>query len=128
MPVICKKKNFTTQPNKYFRDRVRSLDVFCQHKEKGCEWKGKVSELEHHMKTCPLKNTPSKTPRETYNINFRDFFLNLNVCVTSNTQMYVYSYIGRSQFVWDCFLRLCTFKYIICWLHIAKLIIFSNNN
>ena len=105
--ALCKKKNFTTQPNKYFRDRVRSLDVFCQHKEKGCEWKGKVSELEHHMKTCPLRNTPSKTPREIYNITLRVFFPQFKCN---------YSYSGRSQFVRDCFLRLCTFNYIMCWL------------
>ena len=72
---LCNKKYFTTQSNKYFRDRVRSLDVFCEHKEKGCEWKGKVSELEHHMKTCPLRNTPSETPREIYNITFRQGFI-----------------------------------------------------
>ena len=68
---LCKKKNFTAQPNKYFGDRVRSLDVFCEHKEKGCEWKGKVSDLQHHMETCPLRNTPSETPCEIYNITFR---------------------------------------------------------
>ena len=72
---LCKKKNFTAQPNKYFGDRVRSLDVFCEHKEKGCEWKGKVSDLQHHMETCPLRNTPSETPREIYNITFRQGFI-----------------------------------------------------
>ena len=36
--------------------------VFCHYKEdRGCEWQGKPSDLEHHLQSCPMKEPPLKT-------------------------------------------------------------------
>ena len=35
------------------RRQIMSLHVFCDHKEKGCEWVGEVDAIERHKKHCP---------------------------------------------------------------------------
>ena len=58
---VCKEKKFTAHPDKYFSRQVHELRVFCRHKERGCGWEGDLSALEHHVQSCPRKNSPTVT-------------------------------------------------------------------
>ena len=48
---MCRTPNLLTILDKHFRRQIYQLRVFCRRKGKGCEWKGELSELEHHMKS-----------------------------------------------------------------------------
>ena len=58
---MCKEKKLTTLPDKYFSRQVHELRVFCRHKERGCGWEGELSAWEHHVQSCPRKNSPIVT-------------------------------------------------------------------
>ena len=55
---LCKKQSLVAHPDIHFRRQVHELRVFCNHKERGCGWKGELSALEHHVESCPWKNSP----------------------------------------------------------------------
>ena len=48
-PVCRDNKKFTTVPNKQVDRKIRSLHVVCVNKEKGCEWQGKLNDLDVHI-------------------------------------------------------------------------------
>ncbi len=52
---MCKVKEFNTQPDKYFKRKVRQLKVCCPHKKSGCEWTGELGDLNHHTTACPKR-------------------------------------------------------------------------
>ena len=46
--------------NKYFKDtrsdrEIKSLKVYCDNKEAGCDWTGEVREIEKHLEECGYK-------------------------------------------------------------------------
>ena len=44
--------------DKNVRRYVNELRVFCNHKDRGCKWEGDLSDLEHHVQSCPMKTAP----------------------------------------------------------------------
>ncbi len=52
---MCKDEEFNTQPDKYFKRKVRQLKVHCPHKKSWCEWTGELGDLNHHTTACPKR-------------------------------------------------------------------------
>ena len=55
---LCNEPHLKTMLDKWFRRLVNELRVFCRHKDRGCEWQGELSDLERHVKSCPMKTLP----------------------------------------------------------------------
>lgn len=55
---FCRAPAFDTKLNKEMRKNVQSLQVFCPHEDRGCQWKGKLRHFESHVKSCPKKDAP----------------------------------------------------------------------
>ena len=47
--------------SKNFQRQVNALPVFCRYKDSECGWRGKLSDLECHIQSCPMKDTPLMT-------------------------------------------------------------------
>ena len=45
--------------SKHFQ--LPALHVFCRHEDKGCGWHGELSDLEHHVHSCPMTDAPLMT-------------------------------------------------------------------
>ena len=52
---LCKSTDWSSMLNKHFRREVKELKVYCRHKEKGCQWKGALSDFESHIQSCPFR-------------------------------------------------------------------------
>ncbi|CAI8017373.1 hypothetical protein GBAR_LOCUS10554 [Geodia barretti] len=52
---LCKAPDWSTVLNKLFRRQVKELHVFCRHKEKGCWWKGELSDFTQHVHSCQFR-------------------------------------------------------------------------
>ena len=52
---LCKAPDWSTVLNKLFRRQVKELHVFCHHKEKGCWWKGELSDFTQHVHSCQFR-------------------------------------------------------------------------
>jgi len=46
---FVKIKEFTAFPNKQADREFRSLHVMCTNKERGCEWQGKLNDINNHF-------------------------------------------------------------------------------
>ncbi|XP_065901688.1 TNF receptor-associated factor 3-like [Dysidea avara] len=46
----CRNKEFPSVPNKQADREIRSLRVFCDNKQKGCDWNGEINDLNNHLK------------------------------------------------------------------------------
>ena len=46
---VCKKKNFNVYHDKATKEKMNSLEVHCVLKDQGCEWVGKLANLECHL-------------------------------------------------------------------------------
>ena len=55
---FCSHKEIKTLLDKHFQREIRELQVFCRHRNRGCEWTGEVSSLESHTKSCSKINSP----------------------------------------------------------------------
>ena len=44
-----------------FRHQVNELCVFSHHEDRGCGWQGRLSDLEHHVKSCQIGTTPDQS-------------------------------------------------------------------
>ena len=54
--LICRIKEFATVPNKQVHREVRSLQIFCTNKVKGCMWQGEVSSISsNHLDGCQFE-------------------------------------------------------------------------
>ena len=42
-------KNFKTFPDKQLQRMLSQKDIYCKHKEDGCEWKGELTKLDDHL-------------------------------------------------------------------------------
>ena len=58
---LCKEPQLNTVLDKWFRRQVNELHVFCCHEDRGCGWQGELSNLEHHVQSCPMKTTQLMT-------------------------------------------------------------------
>jgi len=46
---MCREQPFTTVPNKQNKRAINSLQIYCINREKGCNWKGEVSNASDHL-------------------------------------------------------------------------------
>ena len=49
----CNFHNFTFMRDHSFERSLKELEVWCSHKKEGCEWRGKLGELEKHLNQDP---------------------------------------------------------------------------
>ena len=52
---LCKAPDWSTVLNKHLSRQVKELHVFCRHKEKGCWWKGELSDFTQHVQSCQYR-------------------------------------------------------------------------
>ena len=50
----CRSKSVKINLNRDVRSIILESDVYCQSKEAGCEWAGKLDELSKHLKEYPF--------------------------------------------------------------------------
>ena len=58
---LCNSSDWSTILSKHFQRQVNSLHVFCRHEDRGCGWHGELSDLERHVLSCPMADTPLMT-------------------------------------------------------------------
>ena len=58
---LCNTHPWSTVLNKHFQRQVKSLRVFCRHDDRGCRWQGELEEIESHIQSCPMRDTPLMT-------------------------------------------------------------------
>ena len=46
---FCRDEEFSKLPNKQADREIRSLDVMCTNKERGCEWQGELCDINTHL-------------------------------------------------------------------------------
>ena len=46
---VCKERNLSTFPDKYFKRRINEFKVCCPNKRLGCEWVGELGSLDKHL-------------------------------------------------------------------------------
>ena len=52
---ICKKWPLKPTDDRFFKRKVMELKVYCNNKSAGCEWKGELGELDHHLNLGSVK-------------------------------------------------------------------------
>ncbi len=50
---LCNVENFTLTYNRAYDVSLKQLEVYCIHREIGCEWKGKLETLDKHLNVGP---------------------------------------------------------------------------
>ena len=63
---LCNTAGFNTMLNGHFLRQVNKLHVFCRYEERGCGWQGELSDLERHIRSCPMRNAPIMTELPVY--------------------------------------------------------------
>ena len=48
-PVCSKEGDFNTYPNYHIEREIKSSNVYCTNKEKGCEWQGELNYINDHL-------------------------------------------------------------------------------
>ena len=54
---LCNETPFNIFPNKWLQRSLREFQVYCAFKKSGCEWSGKLGELEKHLNYKPTSET-----------------------------------------------------------------------
>ena len=54
---LCNETAFNIFPNKWLQRSLREFRVYCAYKKSGCEWSGKLGELEQHLNSKPTPET-----------------------------------------------------------------------
>ena len=57
----CREDNFELFPNKGLNRSLKQLQLYCIHRKDGCQWRGELGELDHHLSVgneCPLTSFP----------------------------------------------------------------------
>ena len=49
----CKEENFDTFHCKKLQNTLHGFQVYCSHKQEGCEWKGELGQLDNHLNLSP---------------------------------------------------------------------------
>ena len=65
----CREDNFEDFPNKGLKRSLKQLQVYCTHRKAGCQWRGELGEVDHHLnvrKECPLTVFPVKLMLTNY--------------------------------------------------------------
>ena len=50
---LCNEPDFTFMRDRGLERSLKELEVWCSYREEGCEWKGKLGELEEHLNRDP---------------------------------------------------------------------------
>ena len=58
---LCKTPQWSTMLSKHFQRLVNALCVFCRHEDRGCGWRGELSDFNHHLQSCPMRYAPLMT-------------------------------------------------------------------
>jgi len=56
---ICREDKFDVFTNMGLKRSLNQLDVYCIHREDGCDWKGELGELDKHVDSCQLMKPTS---------------------------------------------------------------------
>ena len=65
----CREENFEVFPNKSLNSSLKQLQVYCTHRKHGCQWRGELGDLDHHLnvcRECPLTEFPVKLTLTNY--------------------------------------------------------------
>ena len=54
---LCAVQFTQLMPDKRLQRTLNDLQVYCSHREGGCEWEGRLSDLSQHLNTEPLNDT-----------------------------------------------------------------------
>ena len=46
---VCKERNLSTVPDKYFKRKVNEFKIRCPNKSLGCKWVGELGDLDRHL-------------------------------------------------------------------------------
>ena len=49
----CREENFVTFHDKRLQRSLYAFEVYCSHKQEGCEWKGELGQLDNHINLSP---------------------------------------------------------------------------
>ena len=49
----CNEENITYYPNKGLQRSLNDFEVYCTHRDKGCNWTGELRQLENHLNENP---------------------------------------------------------------------------
>ena len=52
---MCRSKEFKYVRNKQTERVIRSLKVFCNNKNEGCEWEGEINDIDKHLIHCQFR-------------------------------------------------------------------------
>ena len=52
---VCRSDEFKSYINKQIDRKVRSLFVYCDKKEEGCQWKGEINDANDHIIDCQFQ-------------------------------------------------------------------------
>ena len=47
--AVCRQENFRSMINKQIDREIKSLHIYCTNREKGCEWKGELNDINNHL-------------------------------------------------------------------------------
>ena len=72
---LCNTASWSTVLNKHFQRQVNEMRVFCCHDDRGCDWQGELSELEHHVHSCPMREKPLKVDIQNFSVYVCSFSL-----------------------------------------------------
>ena len=53
---LCNEPKFIFLQDRWLEDSLKKVEVWCSHKKEGCEWKGKLENLEEHLKRDPFSD------------------------------------------------------------------------
>ena len=57
---LCKAERWSTILDKRFQREVKTLQVFCSNKERGCEWQGELFSRDYHLQSCSKRPPPTE--------------------------------------------------------------------
>ena len=65
---VCRNEEFKTVRNKQNERVIKSLQVYCTNKAKGCEWQGEINNINYHLESsdgCPYEEVACPTNCDT---------------------------------------------------------------
>ena len=77
----CKQQKFNTIEDKSLKQLLYALNVYCSHQAKGCQWKGKLGQLDNHLN---LNQSTENSWRAVNTLKFNVF----TVLSYSNAQVF----------------------------------------
>ena len=114
---ICRKEEFGTFAHKQADRAIRSLHVFCNNKEKGCEWQGEVNDILNHLaKSAGCQFEEVVCPNDCEKCLQRQYLTSHveDECVRRKVDCHYCQITGEHQFIEGEHKKLCPKLPIIC--------------